>query len=142
MFWGCMTSKGLGYGCQIYDGTMKAVDYIGILDTTLWDSLEYYEYEPGDFIFQHDNDRKHTATATKILHATKVAACLYMGLVRLFIPFSSPWYLKIENRNIFSTYVIYHENPMKNKIPKRKEYIFVADIAPLFTLLIPPQQKT
>jgi transposase len=66
MFWGCMTSKGLGYGCQIYDGTMKAVDYIGILDTTLWDSLEYYEYEPGDFIFQHDNDRKHTATATKI----------------------------------------------------------------------------
>jgi len=65
MFWGCMTSKGLGYGCQIYDGTMKAVDYIHILDTTLKDSLEYYGYGSDDFIFQHDNDRKHTATATK-----------------------------------------------------------------------------
>jgi len=65
MFWGCMTSKGLGYGCQIYDGTMKAVDYIHILDTTLKDSLEYYGYNPDGVIFQHDNDRKHTATVTK-----------------------------------------------------------------------------
>ena len=66
MFWGCMTSKGLGYGCQVYDGTMKAVDYIHILNTTFKESLRFYRYRLDDFIFQHDNDRKHTATATKM----------------------------------------------------------------------------
>ncbi|KAK3808261.1 MAG: hypothetical protein J3R72DRAFT_499307 [Linnemannia gamsii] len=25
MFWDCMTTKALGYGCQVYDGTMKAI---------------------------------------------------------------------------------------------------------------------
>lgn len=66
MFWGYMTSKGLGYGCQVYDGTMKAVDYIHILDTNFKESLSFYRYGPDDFIFQHENDRKHTATATKM----------------------------------------------------------------------------
>lgn len=65
MFWGCMTYQGLGYGCQIYDGTMKAQDYVNILDTTFMDSLEHYGYRPVDFIFQHDNDRKHTSTSTR-----------------------------------------------------------------------------
>ena len=64
MLWGCMTSKGLGYGCQIYEGTMKKEDYINILDTTLKESLEFYDYGVDDFIFQHDNDPKHTAKAT------------------------------------------------------------------------------
>ena len=65
MFWGCMTWKGLGYGCQIYEGTMKKEDYINILDTTLKQSLEHYNYQEGQYIFQHDNDPKHTAKATK-----------------------------------------------------------------------------
>lgn len=65
MFWGCMTWQGLGYGCQIYEGTMKKEDYIGILNTTLRESLDHYEYQVGQFIFQHDNDPKHTAKATK-----------------------------------------------------------------------------
>lgn len=60
-----MTGKGLGYGCQVYDGTMKAMDYIHILNTTFKESLRFYRYGPDDFIFQHDNDRKHTAAATK-----------------------------------------------------------------------------
>jgi hypothetical protein len=66
MFWGCMTSKGLGYGCQVYDGTMNAVDYIHILNTTFKESLRFYRYGPEAFIFLHDNDPKHTATATKM----------------------------------------------------------------------------
>ena len=65
MFWGCMTWQGLGYGCQIYEGTMKKEDYIQILDTSLKDTLEFYQYRPGDYIFQHDNDPKHTSKATK-----------------------------------------------------------------------------
>lgn len=64
MFWGCMTSKGLGYGCQIYEGTMKKEDYINILDTTLKESLEYYGLGKNEYIFQHDNDPKHKAKAT------------------------------------------------------------------------------
>jgi hypothetical protein len=65
MFWGCMTWRGLGYGCQICDGTMKAVDYVGILDTTLKETVKHYGYQQDEFIFQHDNDRKHTAGCTK-----------------------------------------------------------------------------
>lgn len=64
MFWGCMTWQGLGYGCQIYEGTMKKEDYIQILDNTFKDTLEFYQYQPGGYTFQHDNDPKHTAKAT------------------------------------------------------------------------------
>jgi hypothetical protein len=42
VFWGCMTWRGLGYGCHIYDGNMKKEDYIEILSTTFRDTLEYY----------------------------------------------------------------------------------------------------
>lgn len=65
MFWGCMTSQGLGYGCQIYEGTMRASDYIGILDSALKDTREHYDLGKNDFVFQHDNDSKHTAKATQ-----------------------------------------------------------------------------
>lgn len=65
MFWGCMTYRGLGYGCQVYGGAMNSEDYIKILDTTFKDSLEYYGYRPVDFIFQHDNDPKHVAKVTQ-----------------------------------------------------------------------------
>jgi transposase len=65
MFWGCMTYRGLGYGSKIYDGNMKAEDYLHILKTSLKDTLKHYRYSTNSFIFQHDNDRKHTAKGTK-----------------------------------------------------------------------------
>ncbi|KAG2209669.1 hypothetical protein INT46_004234 [Mucor plumbeus] len=43
MGWGCMTSLGVGYVCRVYDGTMKAVDYVHILSTTYKDTLAYYD---------------------------------------------------------------------------------------------------
>src|SRR6478609_4963933 len=64
MVWACMTSHGVGYICEIYDGRMTASDYIHILKTELADTLDYYRLGYGDFIFQHDNDPKHTAKIT------------------------------------------------------------------------------
>ncbi|KAG1145923.1 hypothetical protein G6F37_007120 [Rhizopus arrhizus] len=64
MVWACMTSHGVGYICEIYDGRMTASDYIHILKTELADTLDYYRLGDSDFIFQHDNDPKHTAKIT------------------------------------------------------------------------------
>ena len=44
---------------------MKKEDYIEILNTTLRESLEHYDYHDGEYIFQHDNDPKRTAKTTK-----------------------------------------------------------------------------
>ncbi|KAG1141024.1 hypothetical protein G6F37_012884 [Rhizopus arrhizus] len=40
---------------------MKASDYVGILSTTLMDSLDYYGYKHQDIYFQQGNDPKHTS---------------------------------------------------------------------------------
>ncbi|KAG1044621.1 hypothetical protein G6F43_011430 [Rhizopus delemar] len=61
MVWGCITYDGPGYACWISEDTMKASDYVGILGTTLMDSVEYYGYRPQDIYFQQDNDLKHTS---------------------------------------------------------------------------------
>ena len=58
---GCITYDGPGYACWISEGTMKASDYVGILTTTLMDSLEYYGYNPQDIYFQQNNNPKHTS---------------------------------------------------------------------------------
>ena len=64
LIWGCMTYYGSGYACQIVDGTIKSEDYIHILDTTLKDSLEYYDLTWNDVYLQQDNDPKHTSKKT------------------------------------------------------------------------------
>ncbi|CEI94556.1 hypothetical protein RMCBS344292_08765 [Rhizopus microsporus] len=65
MVWGCMTAHGIGYICEVYDGRMNADDYVRILDGDLTDTLNYYSLRNKDFIFQHDDDPKHTANVTK-----------------------------------------------------------------------------
>lgn len=64
MAWACFCAAGPGYICQI-EGNMTAEDYIGILESDLRDSLEYYKEKVPDPIFQHDNDPKHTARMTR-----------------------------------------------------------------------------
>jgi transposase len=64
MFWGCMMADGIGYGCQI-EGNMDAETYTGILKDYMLSSLEYYEKDSGDIVFQQDNDPKHTSKLAK-----------------------------------------------------------------------------
>ncbi|KAG1134776.1 hypothetical protein G6F38_013136 [Rhizopus arrhizus] len=64
MMWGCMTYEGPGYACQIYDGTMNSDLYQHILDTTLRETMEYYDMDWSTPYFQHDGDPKHRSKST------------------------------------------------------------------------------
>jgi len=59
MVWGCFTSNGVGKLVFI-DGIMRKEEYLNILQTNLhhWSGMVNSEH---DFIFQQDNDPKHTA---------------------------------------------------------------------------------
>ncbi len=64
MIWGCMTSKGVGFMCKI-DGNMDQELYKNILQDDLHQTIEYYEFDPEEIIFQHDNDPKHKAKSVQ-----------------------------------------------------------------------------
>ncbi|KAG1370722.1 hypothetical protein G6F61_011797 [Rhizopus arrhizus] len=64
MLWGCITSAGPGYACQVYDGTMNSKLYQEILATSLKDTMEYYGLNWKTSVFQHDNDPKHRPKST------------------------------------------------------------------------------
>ena len=60
MVWGCMTWKGPEYACCIQGKIYKEL-FVKILDDELLQTLEYYNLERQDIIFQQDNDPKHTS---------------------------------------------------------------------------------
>jgi hypothetical protein len=60
MMWGCMGWDGVGYATRI-EGRMDAELYTSILEDELQQSLDHYDISPTDFIFQQDNDPKHTS---------------------------------------------------------------------------------
>ena len=64
MLWGCITSEGPGYACQVYDGNMDSATYQHILGTTYMESLEYYGMDKTSVYLQHDNDPKHKSRST------------------------------------------------------------------------------
>lgn len=64
MIWGCITSSGIGYMCDI-EGIMDQHLYKEILENELADTIDFYELDPEKLTFQHDNDPKHTAKSVK-----------------------------------------------------------------------------
>src|SRR3569623_1697221 len=64
MVWSCMSWHGPGYIAKI-DETMDSQLYIQILQEDLQLSVEEWGISQEEFIFQHDNDPKHTAKFKK-----------------------------------------------------------------------------
>ena len=59
MVWGCMSWEGVGNLVRI-DGKMDGDLYVQILEEDLQQSLEGWGKDQDHFIFQQDNDPKHT----------------------------------------------------------------------------------
>jgi transposase len=64
MVWGCMTAHGVGYMCRI-DGRMDGELYRDILDDYLFQTVDLYGMDRERFVFQQDNDPKHTCRIAK-----------------------------------------------------------------------------
>ena len=64
MVWGCMTSQGVGNLCRIEE-IMDQHLYKTILEEDLMRTMDYYQMDPQDIIFQHDNDPKHKAKSVQ-----------------------------------------------------------------------------
>jgi transposase len=60
MIWGCMTSHGPGFMCQI-NNTMDQHVYKHILQDYLLPTINWYDMDIEHIIFQQDNDAKHKA---------------------------------------------------------------------------------
>ena len=64
MVWGCMTWHGVGYLTKINAG-LDGELYRQILQDELVSTIHWYNLNKESVIFQHDNDPKHTAKATR-----------------------------------------------------------------------------
>ena len=62
MLLGCMGWEGVGYACRI-EGKMDGQRFVQILEDELQLSVEHFGGTGEDFIFQQDNDPKHTSKA-------------------------------------------------------------------------------
>uniref|UniRef100_H2MNT5 Tc1-like transposase DDE domain-containing protein n=1 Tax=Oryzias latipes TaxID=8090 RepID=H2MNT5_ORYLA len=60
LFWGCSAASGIGC-LEIVQGKMKSQDYQGILDRNVLPSVRKLGLSPRSWVFQQDNDPKHTA---------------------------------------------------------------------------------
>jgi len=87
MVWACMSWNGPGYIAKV-DDTMDSTLYIQILQEDLKMSVEEWGLAKDEFVFQHDNDPKHTAKVTKryleSIHLTETDGTL------LYWPSQSP----------------------------------------------------
>ena len=54
MFWSCINATGPGYGTTIIDGSIHLSVYVNILETSLLDTLDYFDLHIKDVRFQQD----------------------------------------------------------------------------------------
>lgn len=64
MIWGCMTVHGPGFMCRIVD-KMDQHLYKSILEDDLLKTIEWYDMNAEQVIFQQDNDPKHRAKSVQ-----------------------------------------------------------------------------
>ena len=64
MFWGCMTWNGVGQACKI-ESTLDSTLYCEILSDNLLGTADYFQMDRDYFVFQQDNDPKHTSRLAK-----------------------------------------------------------------------------
>ncbi|GFT85685.1 transposable element Tc1 transposase [Trichonephila clavipes] len=88
MVWGCVAHNGVN-NLALIDNKMNALDYFDALRQNLLDSAKKLSME-NTFIFQQDNDPKHTAIVTKTW-------LLYHAPRQLETPPQSPDLNPIEN---------------------------------------------
>jgi hypothetical protein len=65
MFWTCITAKGPGYGTTIIEGSINSSLYVEILQSSLKDTLDYYELDSKHVHFQRDKATPHRSTIAK-----------------------------------------------------------------------------
>uniref|UniRef100_A0A8C5N469 Transposase n=1 Tax=Leptobrachium leishanense TaxID=445787 RepID=A0A8C5N469_9ANUR len=70
MFWGCFAASGTGC-LECVQGIMKSEDYQRILGRTVEPSVRKLGLRPRSWVFQQDNDPKHTSKSTQKCMATK-----------------------------------------------------------------------
>jgi len=73
MVWGCFSSKGFGKLVRI-DGIMDKYSYVNILKNNLFTSVSSLGHT--NFLFQQDNDPKHTSKYTKEFFLEKNINCI------------------------------------------------------------------
>ncbi|KAG2189831.1 hypothetical protein INT46_004595 [Mucor plumbeus] len=65
LFWGCITANGPGYGTTVMNGSVDSTVYVDVLQTSLLDTLEYYDMDRNVIRFQQDNATPHTSGITQ-----------------------------------------------------------------------------
>ena len=64
MFWGCFAASGTGC-LECVPGIMKSEDYQGILERNVSQSVMKLRLRRSSWVFQQDNDPKHTSKSTQ-----------------------------------------------------------------------------
>ncbi|GBM00513.1 Transposable element Tc1 transposase, partial [Araneus ventricosus] len=107
MVWGCMSSTGVG-NLVFMDSIMNHMVYLDILYINLKESAKNLGFD-GNFIFQHDNDPKHTTRNVKTW-------CLFHCKQQLHAPPQSP------DNAIKSLWAILETAAQKHKIRNKAHF--------------------